>query len=220
MLNSGKRPVARVRAGVVAAAVGLLVVAGIAVATTGGESPGTVIPPAGSNESSDNKMNVPETVLASGVAQSIGRWRLTSFESEGIVHHGETLEERGAPCIRLMVESPVPDAPMTGSGYCSEPGVAGEFTMASVPVAISQQAGETLLFGRVPGEAAGVELVAGDGQRIRGSLHDSRGAFAGFAWVIVAPNAVEEPSVRWLKSDGSVAASQEASSRFPGAAGQ
>lgn len=217
MLESGKGRAAKVRAGLVAAAVGMLVAAGIAVATTDGDiEPGTVIPPGGPTGLSENQMNVPETVLASGVAQRIGPWRLTSFQSEGIVHNGETLEEQGAPCIRAMVASPIPDAPMVGSGYCSEPGAVGEFSISAIPVAVSAEAGETVLFGRVPSKAAAVELVADDGQRIRGSLHDSKGAFPDDVWVMVVPNGLPGPSVRWLDADGGVAASRSASSAVPG----
>jgi hypothetical protein len=181
----------------------------LAVATTAGAAAGvldvgSVIPGGKPTGPPENRLDVDETILASGIAPVAGPWQIRTYKSKGIVYQGEVLEQAGAPCIRLVLTDPPAGTLLTGSGFCGEAGNSG-FDIADVPVRDSSGRVVVLLFGHTPEGAAGVELTAGGGKRIRVDTLEGPADVPGDVWEMTVPPDLENARVDWLHQDGTAA---------------
>jgi hypothetical protein len=137
-------------------------------------------------------MAVSETIVATGTSPIAGPWRLGAYASEGMSHDGEVLEERGTPCLRLMLSVPPAGTPIAGSGFC------GKTAFAGSSLAVAGKSGETeaLLFGTAPEASESVEFT-GDGTRIGAPTHEGPAGVPGDFWVIPVPRGVRDAQVAW-----------------------
>jgi hypothetical protein len=182
----------------------------LAAATTAGAASGvldvgSVIPGGKPTGPPENRLDVDETILAKGTDPVAGPWQIRSYKSKGMgVYHGEVLEPAGLPCIRLVLIDPPVGTLLTGSGFCGEAGKGG-FDIADVPVRDSSGRVVVLLFGHAPEDAAGVELTAGGGTRIRVNTLEGPADVPGDVWQITTPPDLESARVDWLHADGRAA---------------
>jgi hypothetical protein len=198
------------RIAILIGAVGALVVGGVAVGATGGFSVGSEIHPGEPEGPSRNELGVTETVLATGESPVGGSWRLTSFGSPGLEADGETLEERGSPCIRPMLDDPPENTPQGGSGFCVQD-LDSKFTMASLPVTDGTGRAGHILFGTAPEHSHAVVFRAENAASVRNSTSGGPASFAGDVWALPVPLGGSDPTVTWYRESGGVGGTRDAS---------
>lgn len=202
-LRSGRRVL------VGALVVGLLVT-GVAVAATGALAPGDVIP--GSDEPTpppENRLDVDETVLASGLSEVGGPWRLTAYPGTD-----SDSPDRPLPCVRLTLTDPPKSSVLAGAGFCGEPGASGVMA-ASLPMKDEDGDAELMIVGRAPAEAASIDLVD-NGERLArvATTPSAARRIAGDVWVLTVPPTATAGELRWVDADGNPTATKLDTSGF------
>jgi len=159
----------------------ILFVVGGAAAATGTLEVGDVIP-GGQDPNPATRLEVDETVLATGVASVAGPWRVTAYESAASAG-----QPAGLPCIRLVLLDPPPETVTGGSGFCGE--LEDGFGAVSLP-AINRGEAELLILGVTPENAVAVELTGGGAERVRAKSLDggSRSAHGNVFVLSVPPD--------------------------------
>ena len=179
----------------------LLVAATAAGAATGVLDVGSVIPGGEPSGPPENRLPVEQTILAKGTAPVAGPWEITTYKGQGIVVDGETLEQAGSSCIRLVLSDPPVGAPFAASGFCGESG-GGGFDISDVPVRDRSGHVEVLLFGHAPEDAAHVELTGDPGTQIRVDTVDGPDRVVGDVWEMTVPPDLPNAHVDWVHQDG------------------
>lgn len=196
-----RTPPRRSRLALAAGVVGLLILAGGAVAATGVLSPGDVIPGGDPAPPPQSRLAVPETVLLTGTSDVVGPYRLTAYQSEP-----SKAEAAGQPCIRLLLTEPAKRTPLAASGFCGDPGKSG-LSAASLP-ALDDNGNVTLFaFGRSPEGTSAVDLnlTGNAGEKtISTKPVPSQAEFvSGDVWVMEVPtNGYNGGTVSYTDSNG------------------
>lgn len=199
-------------------------------ATRSGERPepkpapvGTVIPagdggvPAAPGESA-------HTVVATGNAPVSGPWQMEHSRSGRQVdaERHEIVQQRGTPCLTVVVLSPPPirgqrnrgDESPFPSGYCGErfPGTPG-FSRAQISVPPRHfvrgrprpwllGVREVLVYGRAPERASRVVITARGQRRFTVKTFEGPRTVRGDFYLIPVPPSLRNARVNWLDRDG------------------
>lgn len=181
-------------------AVAVLIAASAAFAASGVVSVGGVIPGDESPAPGHPPSGTDEVVVAVGNTRVAGPWQVTAYDSPSIVDGGDTVQEEGLKCVRLVLLKRPGGSPFAGSGQCGEPRRDGHEVL-SVPVKDELGRIEVILWGRAPEDTAAVELAAAGLPPVRSETHDGPPAFRGDIWVLAASPALSDPRIGWI--DGS-----------------